>query len=243
MNTPGEIWGKADAVGYAVCHRIEDRSFQIAGRPISVCARCTGMYVGAMLALVFQAVTAPRRTKMPPKRVLAVLALSFLVFAGDGLNSFSNLIPGLPSLYQTTNTIRIITGTGFGITMGVMVYPAFQQTIWRTYSRDAAVPGLKSLGWLLLGGIILVAAVLGGSPIVLYPLSLISALGVIVLLTMVYTMLWLGLFRRDNQFDRIRQLWSPLIAGFTLAMLQIAALDLIRFLATGTWDGFHVFLG
>jgi hypothetical protein len=42
--TPPGLLGKADAVGYAVCHRIELRSFHLDGRPLPLCARCSGMY-------------------------------------------------------------------------------------------------------------------------------------------------------------------------------------------------------
>jgi len=34
LNTPEGLLGKADAVGYAVCHRIEARSFHLGERPI-----------------------------------------------------------------------------------------------------------------------------------------------------------------------------------------------------------------
>ena len=54
LNTPAGILGKADAIGYAVCHRIGERSFHIGGRSLSLCARCTGMYLGAMVGMVYQ---------------------------------------------------------------------------------------------------------------------------------------------------------------------------------------------
>ena len=50
---PDGILGKADAVGYAVCHRIESRSFLIGEIQFSVCARCTGQYLGAVLGILF----------------------------------------------------------------------------------------------------------------------------------------------------------------------------------------------
>ncbi len=53
-NTPAGLLGKADALGYAVCHRIDVRSFHLGERQLPLCARCTGMYLGAMLGLVFQ---------------------------------------------------------------------------------------------------------------------------------------------------------------------------------------------
>ena len=50
---PEGVLGKADAVGYAVCHRIESRSFFIGEIQFSVCARCTGQYLGAVLGILF----------------------------------------------------------------------------------------------------------------------------------------------------------------------------------------------
>jgi hypothetical protein len=78
------------------------------------------------------------------------------------------------------------------------------------------------------------------NPFVLYPLALLSAAGVMVILTMVYCMLWIIMMRSENRYRSIRQLWFPLIGGFGLALLQIALLDYARFLFTGTWDGFHL---
>jgi uncharacterized membrane protein len=37
------------AAGRVVCHQRPDRSFTEAGRPLPVCARCTGLYVSALV--------------------------------------------------------------------------------------------------------------------------------------------------------------------------------------------------
>jgi uncharacterized membrane protein len=38
------------AAGSRVCHQRPDRCFPIDGRPMPVCARCTGLYIGAAVA-------------------------------------------------------------------------------------------------------------------------------------------------------------------------------------------------
>jgi hypothetical protein len=81
---------------------------------------------------------------------------------------------------------------------------------------------------------------LSENPLVLYPLALVSAAGVIVVLTMVYTMVWLLIFRAENRFLSLQGLWLPLMGGFALSLLQIGLFDLLRYLLTGTWDGFHI---
>ena len=53
--TPAGFWGKLRALGYAVCHQLEERSFCVHGVCSPLCARCTGMYLGAMLSLGYQA--------------------------------------------------------------------------------------------------------------------------------------------------------------------------------------------
>jgi hypothetical protein len=57
---------------------------------------------------------------------------------------------------------------------------------------------------------------------------------------MVYSMVWLMILRAENRFNQPAELLLPLTGGFTMAMLQIALLDLGRFLLTGTWEGFRL---
>ena len=49
---PRGLLDKADYVAYAVCHRIPERTFIFAGRPLPLCARCSGTYLGALAGLI-----------------------------------------------------------------------------------------------------------------------------------------------------------------------------------------------
>jgi hypothetical protein len=52
--------------------------------------------------------------------------------------------------------------------------------------------------------------------------------------------LLLILLRAENRYNQFSQLLLPLAGGFIIAMLQIILIDWLRFLITGTWDGFHL---
>jgi hypothetical protein len=80
--------------------------------------------------------------------------------------------------------------------------------------------------------------VLTENPMFLYPLAVISSLGVIAILTMVYCMVWLMVLKRENSCRKISDLTLPLMAGFALAIIQIGVLDAIRYFFMGTWSGF-----
>jgi len=43
---------------------------------------------------------------------------------------------------------------------------------------------------------------------------------------------------QDNKFTKMRQLWLPLLAGFTITLIQTFAIDMLRFWLTQTWGGF-----
>jgi hypothetical protein len=76
------------------------------------------------------------------------------------------------------------------------------------------------------------------NPLVLYPLALVSALGVVILLTVVYSMIVLILRRRENRARSWGELVVPLAIGLTLTIVQIGLFDLGRYWLTGTWSGF-----
>lgn len=237
--TPAGILGKADAVGYSVCHQISIRSFHMHGRPFPLCARCSGMFLGAMLGLVFQAAQG-RKGKMPPVAVIVLFGLFALAWGLDGLNSFLMLAPGDLAVYETQNWTRLVTGTGMGLALSAFVFPSFIQTMFRDWEERS---GFGS--WQKVLGVILMAAVLDvlillEIPWVLYPLALIGSAGVVVLLVMVYSMVLVMAFRKENIFSSFRELWVPLVGGYILAMLQIGGVDLLRYLLTGSWAGFVI---
>ncbi len=246
INTPPGFFGKADAIGYAVCHRIGERSFHIGSYQLPLCARCSGMYLGAVTGLVFQSILGWKRYKIPHWTIIAVLVVFVAAFGIDGANSYlallkqvsPGILPNIPNIYMPNNTLRLLTGSGMGLGMAVMLFPAFNQTVWKDGEDKAAIPGWKAFGLLLGIQVVLDLLVLTGSPLVLYPLAIISVLGVWLLLTMVYGMLWVMLMGQDNQYTKLWQLWLPLVAGLTIALIQTAAIDALRFWLTGTWGAF-----
>src|SRR5215216_4498053 len=48
----GDFKYKMDGLGFAVCHQIHTHSFAIVGHQLPLCARCTGMYLGALVTLL-----------------------------------------------------------------------------------------------------------------------------------------------------------------------------------------------
>jgi uncharacterized membrane protein len=242
--TPQGILGKADAVGYAVCHRIDLRSFSIGDRQLPLCARCTGQYLGALSGLVFQAIIGRRRAGSPPKRVIAILALFAALYGMDGVNSYFHLppllaaFPNMPLLYEPNNVLRLITGTGMGLVISAAIYPAFISTLYRQYDRSPALPGLKALSGMVGSTLVVSGLALTHIDWILYPLALISSAGVLVLLAMIYTIVILMALRLDNRYERLRQAIFPILAALSIAILQIAMMDIGRYLLTGTWGEF-----
>ena len=245
FSTPTGLLGKADALGYAVCHRIPERSFQIGDRALPLCARCSGMFFGAVIGLAFQAIVSKRHGGTPHWSVIVVMGLMVVAFGVDGSNSYLYLIkqtyPGMleqvPNLYIPNNTLRLLTGTGMGLGMATALYPAFTQTVWRDWKKEPALTPLKAL-ILIAIAVVLDLLILTESPVVLYPVALLSTAGILILLTMVYAIVWVTLMGQDNMFDNIKQLWLPLLAGLTLAVIQVFAIDMLRLWFTGTLGGF-----
>lgn len=246
MVTPPGLLGKADALGYAVCHRIDARSFHIGTRQLPLCARCSGMFLGALLGLGFMAVTFPKRAGMPSKGMFIPLAVMVSAFALDGINSYLTLMKGLgtsffssiPTLYEPNNTLRLLTGTGMGLVIAVVLFPAFNQTLWAKLDNRPVFSNWRTFGVLLFLALVMDLAVLTESDFVLYPLAILSALAVPLLLTIVYGLFAVMATRKDNSYERLSQAWLPMTAGFTIAMLQIVLFDVLRYAITGTWGGF-----
>jgi uncharacterized membrane protein len=225
-------------VGYAVCHQIESHSFTIAGQQLPLCARCTGTFLGALVGLFGQAVVLRQRRAgdFPPTLILAILVGFTLLWMADGLNSYLALIGG-PHLYETRNALRLTTGALNGLTMSALIYPVFNISFWRHPADEPAFRDLPDLGVLLLMEGVLIGVVLSRQDFMLYPLTVLSAAGVLTLLTGVNTVIALILLRRENSVGNWRQAIVPIAIGLILSLIQIGLIDIVRYRLTGTLEG------
>ncbi len=232
--TPAGAWEKLRALGYAVCHQIEARSFHAHGLQSPLCARCTGMYLGAMLTIVYQQFQGRKRL-FPPAWVSIFLGLFFIWFGVDGLNSFLHFFPGFDLGYQPSNLLRLITGTGVGLGIGVILTPLFNQTAWAEWIDQSFFKKWYAFPVLIMIAAAMVTGVYSKQPVILLPAMLLSGLSVIFLLSAVYTVVGVMLLNRTSQQLTWLQMRLPVLIGLNLSMLQIILTSALRLLVTGTW--------
>ena len=228
----------ADWVGYAVCHRITERSFVINGRQFPLCARCTGMYLGVALTfLILWLAGRARYTGLPSLPILLTL-LSFMALMGiDGLNSYSHFFPNAPHLYEPRNWLRLLTGMGTGLAMGAIILPTLSQTLWQQQFRPSVSTFRELVGLVLVGGTA-VLLILSNRPIILYVLAIMSAVGLIAIVTVLNTVMILIISRRESIAITWQQASLPMLVGMALAIIELSIISLLRFNLTGTMTGF-----
>ncbi len=127
-----------------------------------------------------------------------------------------------------------------GIGMAAMLYPIFNQVVWKEYSEQAVLSSWRHIGELLFIGLLINLVTLTQNPLVLYPFTILSSLTVLLMLAIIYTIIWIMLLKKENQAYNLKHIWWLLLLGFDTALLQIALMDLGRYWLTGTWGGFSL---
>lgn len=226
---PGGLLDKADHVGYAVCHQIPIRTPFFGGRPLPLCARCSGQFLGALAGLMLLiALGRGKAAQLPPRPVIVVLLGFMAAWALDGLNSYLTLFPGAPHLYQPHNILRTTTGAMQGVALISLVLPFFNVTLWARPSPRPTINSLREMT-LLLGLIALITAAVGSQWVpLLYPLALLSVAGTLLMLTMVMAMLLTLALRRDGRAQGWRDALPLLVAGLALALILVLGINLLR---------------
>ncbi len=226
--TPAGFWNKLMVIGSAVCHQDPTHSFFIAGLQMPLCARCTGMYLGALLSFLFHFLQG-RNGRFPPRYVLIVLGLFFLAFAMDSLNSLAASLGKVWNIYQTTNLTRLATGMGAGIVIGAVLAPLFNQTVWANWGHESALSNGKTMVLLLAASALIVLGVYVGPSWLRYLAAILSILGVLLVLIIAYSTLAVFLLKRENQAQSWKQLCLPLLMGALATTLQIGIFHFLRF--------------
>ncbi len=101
-----------------VCHQTPERSFYIAGYPLAVCARCTGLYVGFAAAVAFYPVmTSLKRTHAPERKWLFIAAAPLAI----------DFVLGFFGIWENSHTSRLLTGALLGAVSAFFILPGLVQ--------------------------------------------------------------------------------------------------------------------
>jgi uncharacterized membrane protein len=106
------------------CHQIAERSFYLAGYPLAVCARCTGLYAGFALGVLVYPLVRRVERRDTPARVWLILSALPLAF---------DFALGVSGIWENTHASRLLTGALLGAVAVFYVLPG--------------VSDLMRLGW------------------------------------------------------------------------------------------------
>ncbi len=222
----GVLYAPARRIGYAVCHQLPSHSYRALGQYLPLCARCTGQYLGALVMLGYVLwVGGARVQRFPSPGALGLVGVLLLVWAADGLNSYLEFL-GLPYLYTPHNFLRLVTGMGEGVAIMVLFWPVFAQATWlpREGGRLRARDLLKALAV----AYALTLVVHFGDGGIRYALGLLSAFGVLLLMTMVFSVFLRLLTRRISTGERGWETTLFLVLGAVMAVGVILGVGALR---------------
>ena len=226
-HTPTGCYSKIFAVGSSLCHQIPSHSPILNGVQFPLCARCTGLYLGSLIGLVY-ALFAGKKTGIPKKPYLILLLAIFVIWGGDGINSLLSDFLSRPFLYETTNLTRAITGYGMGLVMATALATLFNITVWKEREDIPILRSPMQVGiYGLLSGMINLLTTTNSD--YLFRLAAYLAIfSAMVIITLLYSVFWIILIKKENTFQSLHTLWIFLVAGFATCMLQITLMITLR---------------
>lgn len=189
-----------------ICAQLPTHSLYPGGERLPLCSRNTGIYLGFIVTLII--IYARGRGKarvLPAKALVITLAGGIFLLAIDGSNSFLVDV-GLPHLYQPHNLLRLATGLLAGFAMGIFVLPVINDLIWRSSNEQRSLPSWKALIWFLPVLLLCFMAAASQSQLVLYPLAILSSLGLLCAVGSVNLIFMVLISRRDQSFKRYVEL-------------------------------------
>ncbi len=212
------------ALDGGICAQLPTHSFYPGGQRLPLCARNTGIYLGYTISFFILFLTGRGRAAQFPRWPIAlVLGLCILALAVDGFNSlFLDL--HLPHLYQPHNLIRLTTGLLTGTAMACFLLPVTNSVLWKHMGDQRSVESW----WQVLGILPILAlaflAVGTQAAIFLYPVAILSSLGVVIALGLINLTVVAAVSGKACSLFTYRQLFPLASLAFVLAVGELVGL-------------------
>lgn len=199
-----------------ICHQQPERTFAPGDTLLPLCARCTGIWEAALLALLAVLIVPGVRSKRPG-RILGAAALVTLVIFAVEIARASATGVGVPNMW------RYLVGGAGGFSIGVAVV-----FLYKLLEGERSVPSTRDQ-LLCLGGFALVLVVawltaMAENPAAWFLHALLTTAGVIGGLTAINFVLLAAVFSVGK---RSLSRWVHLASAAALSVGEIAALSFL----------------
>jgi uncharacterized membrane protein len=99
-------------------HWMPEKAIWIAGHTLSWDARCSGIYIGFGIGILYHLLFGKKAKNLPPLAILLTISLFFIPL-------FLDVVTVKYGIRQPSNDLRFLTGLLFGQALSVYLYPAF----------------------------------------------------------------------------------------------------------------------
>lgn len=217
-----------------ICAQMSTHSFYPGGQQLPLCARNTGIYTSFFLTLITLYITGRGRSqRFPPWPIMAVLIICVVALVIDGSNSLA-LDLHFPHLYQPHNLLRLATGLLTGLALAAFGLPMTNRLLWCEYNEQHSIPSWHILGCFVLLLTLCFLAIASQTPLILYPVALISSAGVFTLISIINLITVVAVCQRDETFMHYRQLIPFVTLALLLALGELSALAQLKLLLLHT---------
>ncbi|MCA1646505.1 MAG: DUF2085 domain-containing protein [Chloroflexi bacterium] len=203
-------------------------SLFLAGEQLPLEARMGGIFLGFLCAAVLVLGLGRARASQPPRDALGLACWILVALTAlDGLNAFF-AEGNLPHLYAPNSALRLLTGLGAGLAIGLMAIPVVASMVWSRPTDDASIEDPVELAaGLALAGLV-GALLLVGVGVLLWPIGIAMVVGVIVAFGVANLYVIVLATRRVGQAVTARDVGGGLIGSVGLALLEIGGLAALR---------------
>jgi uncharacterized membrane protein len=216
------------ALLYGVSSQRPTHSVFLGGQQLPLEARMGGIFLGFLCAVALVTVLGRLRAGQPPSGILALACWALVALTGlDGLNAF--LFDGnLPHLYAPNTVLRLLTGLGAGLGVGLMALPVVAGVVWQRPTDESSLEDpVELLAGLALAGVV-GALILAGAGVLLWPIALAMLLGVLVAFGVANLYVIVLVTGRVREAASMAALRGGLMGSLGLTLLELCGLAVLR---------------
>jgi uncharacterized membrane protein len=216
------------ALLYGVSAQRPSHSLILGGEQLPLEARMGGIFLGFLCAMALLVLLGRLRASRLPSGALWVACWALVALTGlDGLNAFF-FDGGLAHLYAPNAGLRLLTGLGAGLGLGLMSVPVVASVVWSQPSDEASIEDpVEFLAALAIAGL-LGALLLAGVGVLVWPFTLAMLASVIVAFGVANLYIIVLATSRLRQAATLADLSGGLISSLGLTLLELGALSALR---------------